>query len=65
MLEIVEHGNINLWNNLFVLPPKYNKMWGCEYMLMDSNNFMGGTDGTEYDAVIDMLVNIRNVNNPQ
>jgi len=61
MLEIVEHGNINLCGNLVVLPPKFNKMWGCEYMLMDSNRFMGGTNGTEYDAVIDLLVNIRNM----
>jgi len=37
-------------------------MWGSEYILMDSRKFMGGTYGSEYDNVIDMLLNIRHIN---
>jgi hypothetical protein len=34
-------------------------MWGNEYLLMDSDTFMGGTDGEMYDSIIDLLVKIR------
>ena len=40
-----------------------NRMWGNEYLLMDSNTFMGGTDGSAYESIIEMFVNIRNENN--
>ena len=45
-----------------VTPPKYNKLWGNDFLLMDSNNFMGGADGSGYEKIIDMFVNIWNVN---
>jgi len=51
MLQIIDKCNI-----------KCNKMWGSEYILMDSRKFMGGTYGSEYDNVIDMLLNIRHIN---
>jgi len=51
MLQIIDNCNI-----------KCNKMWGAEYILMDSRKFMGGTYGSEYDNVIDMLLNIRHIN---
>jgi len=54
MLEIVG-GNINLCDNLIFLPLKCNRMWGVEYLLMDSSSFM-------HDSVIDILVNIRTTN---
>jgi hypothetical protein len=38
---------------------KYNVMWGNEYLLMDSNTFMGGTGGEMYDGIIDLLVKVR------
>lgn len=41
---------------------KCNKMWGSEYILMDSHKFMGGSYGPEYDNVIDMLINIWQIN---
>jgi len=41
---------------------KCNKMWGAEYILMDSRKFSGGDYGREYDNIIDMLINIRQIN---
>lgn len=51
MLQIINNHNF-----------KCNKMWGPEYILMDSRKFMGGTFGPEYDNVIDMLINIKLIN---
>jgi len=42
-----------------------NRMWGNEYLLMDSNTFMGGTGGSAYESVIEMFVKIRNENSWQ
>ena len=42
--------------------PKFNKIWGVDFMLMDSNTFMGSTNGSEYDKIIEMYVNIWNMN---
>jgi len=52
MLQIINNNNI-----------KCNKMWGPEYILMDSRRFLGGAFGPEYDSVIDLLINIRLINN--
>jgi hypothetical protein len=41
---------------------RHNRMWGSEYLLMDSNSFMGSTDGSEYDGIIEIFMNIQNVN---
>ena len=38
----------------------YNRMWGNEFILMDSVKFLGGPDGTKYDNVIEILLNVRN-----
>ena len=38
---------------------KYNTVWGVEYLLMDSNTFMGDVNGNRYDTVIDVLTKIR------
>jgi len=51
MLQIID--------NSFI---KHNKMWGPEYILMDSRKFLGGNYGREYDKIIDMLINIRLIN---
>ena len=37
----------------------YNAIWGPEYLLMDSDSFMGGAGGEHYDKIIDILVKIR------
>jgi len=34
---------------------RFNLQWGSEYMFMDSNTFMGGLGGAQYDTIIDML----------
>jgi len=44
---------------------KCNKMWGPEYILMDSRKFLGGSFSHEYDNVIDMLIKIWSLNNVQ
>jgi hypothetical protein len=41
---------------------KCNKMWGPEYILMDSRKFMGVDYAREYDNIIDLLINIRHIN---
>jgi hypothetical protein len=41
---------------------KCNKMWGPEYILMDSRKFMGVDYAREYDNIIDLLLNIRKIN---
>jgi len=51
MLQIIDNKGI-----------KCNKMWGAEYILMDSRKFMAGDWGREYDNIIDMLINIRQIN---
>jgi len=40
---------------------KCNKMWGPEYILMDSRKFSGGAYGPEYDNIVDMLIKIRQI----
>lgn len=45
--------------------PKYNKIWGNDFMLMDSDTFMGGADGSGYENIIDIFINIWNVNGNQ
>ena len=66
MFEIAEHGCINLCENVIFSPQKYNKLWGCEYLLMDSNTFMGGVDISVYDPIIEMYMNVWNLyNKPQ
>jgi hypothetical protein len=51
MLKITDNGSI-----------KCNKMWGSEYILMDSQKFIGSSCGPEYDNVIDMLINNWHIN---
>jgi hypothetical protein len=41
---------------------KCNKMWGPEYILMDSRKFLSGDYAREYDNIIDLLINIRQIN---
>jgi hypothetical protein len=63
MLGIIEYGNADILKNFTFVPPKYNRMWGAAYMLMDSKSFMGGKGGADYEQVIDMFQKIWNVQN--
>jgi len=49
-------------NMAVIEPQKFNRIWGEDFFLLDSNNFMGGTDGSEYENVIEIFVKIRNSN---
>jgi hypothetical protein len=51
--------------NKIIIPPKVNRIWGADYMLMDSNTFMGGTDGSQYESIIEIYLNIWNKYNYQ
>jgi hypothetical protein len=61
MLGIVEYENNGVENEIIFLKPNYNRMWGVDYLLMDSNTFMGGVGGGDYDEVIDMFQKMWNV----
>jgi hypothetical protein len=58
MPETINHGMIVL-NNMLYMPPKCNKMWGSEYILLDSAAFITGSAGLKYETIIDMFVKIR------
>jgi hypothetical protein len=44
--------------NMVTIPPKYNRSWGTDYILMDSESFMGGKNEADYTQVIDMFQKI-------
>jgi len=47
--------------NMVTIPPKYNRSWGADYILMDSKNFMSGKNEADYTQVIDMFQKIWDV----
>jgi hypothetical protein len=63
MLSTVDYGSADVQNAIVIMPLKYNRMWGADYLLMDSSSFMGGTGGADYDEVIDMFQKIWNIQN--
>ena len=46
--------------NIVMSPLKYNRMWGVDYLLMDSKAFMQEAGGNEYEKIADMFCNIWN-----
>jgi len=60
ILGTVDFDNIEFSGNMIITPLKYYRCWGTGYMLMDSQNFMGGTD---YMQIIDMFQKIWDMNN--
>ena len=60
MLEIIKQEGFDLLVNVEKIHPKYNKIWGADYMLMDSANLMGDIGGEGYEKIIDMFMNIWN-----
>ena|GEM_PF-2854945 len=61
MLERIEQDKFDLIINIEIIPPKYNKIWGPDYFLMDSKNFPGNKSPEEYEKIISMFMNIWNV----
>ena len=61
MLEKLELENCDILINMAYMPPKNNQLWGADYMLMDSNAFLGSVDDEKYDRIIDMFMKIWNV----
>jgi hypothetical protein len=46
--------------NVVISLPKYNRMWGVDYLLMDSKALMKETGENEYEKITDMFCNIWN-----
>jgi hypothetical protein len=55
MLEVIQNSANKLQFNLIYTPPKHNRIWGTDYVLMDSSNFLGKTNGEEYEKIISMF----------
>ena len=60
MLELINQENCDLLLNVELVPPKYNTIWGTDYMLMDSKNFRATAGEDEYETIISMFNNIWN-----
>ena len=60
MLENINQEKYGVINNITAKQIKFNLLWGIDYMLMDSNTFMGGIDGEEYENIISIFCNIWN-----
>jgi len=54
ILEMREQEKSEHSANVVISLPKYNRMWGIDYLLMDSNAF------NEYEKITDMFSNIWN-----
>jgi hypothetical protein len=57
---ITSFENADITEDMIINPPKYNRSWGIDYILMDSKSFMGSTNGDGYIQVIDMFQKIWN-----
>jgi len=60
MLKTMNQENHEHSAGFVILLPKYNRMWGVDYLLMDSNALMKDTGGNEYKNITDMFCNIWN-----
>jgi len=54
MLKIMNQENHERSAGFIISPPKHNRMWGVDYLLMDSKAF------NEYEKITDMFSNIWN-----
>ena len=50
--------NADILENMVIIPPKYNRSWGTDYILMDSKNFMSGKGEADYSQIVDMYQKI-------
>jgi len=58
MPEILNQERTEFIPNMVSALPCYNRFWGAEYMLMDSNSFLGKTGDERYDNLISIFNNI-------
>jgi hypothetical protein len=59
MLKTIDYENTEKNRLLEKFLKRYNRIWGAEYMLMDSKTFMGrlgGISGEEYDKIIELFM---------
>jgi len=52
--ELIKQEKPEYSADITLSPPKHNRMWGVDYLLMDSNAF------NEYEKITDMFSNIWN-----
>ena len=60
MVSIKDFEKSEYINFVVINPKNSNRMWGNEFLLIDSNTFMGGTGGSAYESIIEMFVKIWN-----
>jgi len=56
--ENTDFEDTDINENMAAIPPKYNRSWGTDYILMDSKNFMSNKNEADYTQVIDMFQKI-------
>jgi len=61
ILKLINHENPEHFANIIISLPKYNRMWGVDYLLMDSSALKKETGGNQYENITDMFCNIWNV----
>jgi hypothetical protein len=59
---IIDFENTDFTKNMILVPPKYNRSWGADYLLMDSKSFMSGKGEADYVQIIDMFQKIWDMN---
>jgi hypothetical protein len=60
MLETVNPTSGKILINMAFPPPKYNRMWGRDYVLMDSKSFMGGISEEGYNNIVNLYSGLWN-----
>lgn len=58
MMEILNHEKSEIIPNMVSSVPSYNRIWGMDYLFMDSKTFFGNTGEERYDNLISMFNNI-------
>jgi hypothetical protein len=61
MLEVIKQEKLEIIINVIHASQKCNRIWGPEYLLMDSRTLMGSIEGEEYKNVISIFENIWNM----
>jgi len=52
--ENTDFEDTDINENMAAIPPKYNRSWGTDYILMDSKNFMSNKGEPDYTQIIEM-----------
>jgi hypothetical protein len=58
MEGLINCHNEGLLKEIALMPNVCNTLWGSDYFMMDSPNFMGKKSGEQYDTMIDMFIKI-------